>query len=163
MIQINDSITADNTENYKQRPEVDNTTIDWDDKNDVMNAAGCLSKTLEITLMSAIKEIANDPYDGSSRAMLLSVSSFYAAMNRLYASFAPVLSAVLVDAYPKWVEELAGAENPEQLDKLLPDLKALKAAMVKSKALDDRPVIVHLEDADRDVTVEGNRLSLMCE
>lgn len=160
MIEIHDEITEDVSDNSKA-PEVDVHKVDWTDKNDVMNAADVLSRTVEASMLNSIVEVAKDPYDGSLEAMLMTVSAYYAAINRLYSSFAPILTVNLLDKHEDWVKELAGADKNEDINKYMPDLKALHEAQVKSKALDDAPVIVHLSDADRDVQVEGDRMLLV--
>lgn len=160
MIDINDNLTDDITNRQQSIPEINPNNVDWDDKADVLNAADYLSQAVEQSLGEVANNLASDPLDGSAEALLLSVTALAAAADHIYETWAPLLTAKLEARHADWLPELAGVEYLERLEEVMPDLPAIRLALLKAHATGE-PVEVELEDSGSTVMVEDDRFTLV--
>lgn len=151
MIDINDNVTDDVTADNKI-PEIKLEKVDWNDKADVMSAADFLSMALEPIISETVQKLQDDPFDGSSEALMLVLAAFQSATERVYDTIMPMCVVDLEDKRGKWIPELLGVEDMDEVVKLTPDIDHIRQAKLKAHAIGE-PVPVHLEDADVDILI----------
>lgn len=149
MIGIRDDVTRDITDGMEP-PAPDPSEVDWTDRGDAANAAGCLADGLADSFVDAIMTVASERLDGSPQAMALAAAAWDMASARAAGALAAIGLSRL-KTIPAWAPDVFGYDDARAMAADMPEIGELRTAAMRATPAGG-PETVALDGVDVTVT-----------